>query len=138
MKAKAKWINGFQSVINNDRYHSVVTDLPVEENGEGCGPTALELTVMSLAGCISTIFSLRALKMRLNFCKFTAEVEAEKPEGAQTITTVKAKIQLTSDDDEEKLRTCVEKSIASCPVGVLFEQAGIKISHDLKINKENY
>ena len=59
MKAKSILTEGYRSVINDSRGHEIITDMPESNNGNDTGPTALELTVMSLAGCITTIFGRR-------------------------------------------------------------------------------
>ena len=67
MKTTAKWINQFQSVVDNGRSHAMVIDLPAAQDGKDSGPTALELALMGLSGCLSTIFAKVAAKMRLPF-----------------------------------------------------------------------
>ncbi|MDK2463414.1 MAG: osmotically inducible protein C, partial [Candidatus Korarchaeota archaeon] len=60
MRARSKLVEGFRSVIDDGRGHSVVTDLPKDMGGTDTAPTALELAVMALAGCITTIFAMVA------------------------------------------------------------------------------
>ena len=79
MKAVSVWSNGYKSALSNDRGHSVVVDLPTEQNGTNTGATALELCVMSLAGCITTIFKTVADKRKFNYKGFRVELEADKP-----------------------------------------------------------
>ena len=99
MKSKSVLVGGYQSVINNGRNHSVVTDLPNASEGEDIGATALELAVMSLAGCISTIFKKVADKMRLNVEGLEVETDAEK--GAETISKVKCIVNVKSDGSQK-------------------------------------
>ena len=67
MKAKSVWIDGYRSVVDNGRGHSVIVDLPLEQNGANTAPTAVELTAMSLAGCVTTIFKVVAVKRKFDF-----------------------------------------------------------------------
>lgn len=126
MKSNAVLVEGYQSVINNGRSHAVVTDLP---RGADVGASALELTVMSLAGCISTIFKTMAEKMRLDIQKFDVEMNAEK--GSDTISKVQYKAKVQSDAPEEKLKKCLELTEKNCPVGILFEKAGVEVEGEL-------
>jgi putative redox protein len=127
MKSTSVLINGYQSVIDNGRKHSVITDLP---DGKDLGASALELSVMSLAGCISTIFKKVAEKMRLNVDSVEVEMDADK--GSETIEKVKYTVKVKSDASEDKLRKCLENTEKSCPVGVLFSKAGVEIEGDLQ------
>ena len=127
MKSKSLLLDGYQSVIDNGRNHSVVTDLP---NGSNIGASALELTVMSLAGCISTIFKTTAEKMRLHVERIEVEIEAEK--GSETISKVIYKARVKSDAPEEQLRRCLHITEKNCPVGVLFAKAGVEIEGRLE------
>jgi len=129
MKTKSSLVGGYQSVINNGRTHTVVTDLPTESNGEDFGATALELAVMSLAGCISTIYKKVADKMRIDVANLQVELDAEK--GEDTINKVKCVVNVTSDATQEKLEKCLDNTMKACPVGVLYEKAGVEISTEL-------
>jgi putative redox protein len=132
MKSTSVWTKDFQSVVDNGRNHSTVIDLPQQAGGSNNGPTALELCVMSFSGCIGTIFSLVAKKMRLEFDKMQVDVEAEKKDNAPTITDINCIVTIKSQEGEEKLKKCLEHTLKTCPVGLIFEQAGINITHEIK------
>ena len=129
MKTQSILVDGYQSVINNGRNHSVVTDLPNDSEGKDEGATALELSLMSLAGCISTIFKKVATKMRINVEELQIHMEGEK--GKETFEKVNYKVKVKSDAPQEKLEKCLETTEKSCPVGVLFTKAGIEITREL-------
>ena len=126
MKSKSLLLEGYQSVIDNGRNHSVVTDLP---NGANVGASALELTVMSLAGCISTIFKTTAEKMRIPLDRIEVEMNAEK--GDDTIQKVQYTAKIKSEASDEHLKRCLELTEKNCPVGVLFSKAGVEIEGNL-------
>lgn len=128
MKSTAKWINQFQSVVDNGRSHAMVIDLPTAQEGKDSGPTALELALMGLSGCISTIFAKMAAKMRLSFEALEIELDAQKPEGAKTIETVHFDMRIKSDATDEKIKKCLDTTVSNCPVGVLFKDAGVAVS----------
>jgi len=128
MTSVSLWIEGMKSVLNNGRNHSVVIDLPKDEDGENLGPTALELSVMALSGCISTVFAIIAKKSRFEFKGLKVVVNAEK--GAKTIETADVKVYIKAED-HNKAQRILEKTLSTCPVGVLFENAGVKFNVEM-------
>lgn len=124
MKAVSVWISGFRSVVDNGRAHSVVVDLPVNQGGEDLGPTALELALMSLAGCIGTIFAIVAGKRKLSYESLRVELEAEK--GEKTIEKVRGVLRIRTAASMEEVETALRLTMEICPVGLIFERAGAK------------
>lgn len=134
MKATSTWTKGFQSILDDGRGHKVTVDLPKESKGEDTGTSALELTNMTLAGCITTIFALVAGKMRLSFSSIKVDVESVKSKETGTIGTSKIVAVVSSDGDHSKIEKCFNITMQTCPVGLLFEKAGVEIQSTLKIN----
>jgi putative redox protein len=136
MKSTSRHVTGcFQSVVDNDRHHGIVLDLPKAKAGDDLGPTALELLPMALAGCISTIFAVVAKNSKVSYKKLIAEVEVDKPDDQPTITSAKAFVQIDSDEEEAKLERTLDKTMRTCPVGLFFEKAGVEIETELKVTK---
>ena len=133
MKATSIWTKDFQSVVDNGRDHSLIIDLPESKGGENNGPTALELCVMSFSGCVGTIFASMSKKMRISFEKYQIEVFAEQESGAPTITDVHCTLFITTKESKNKIEECLEKAIRNCPVGKLFHQAGVEMTHEIII-----
>ncbi|MEF8796349.1 MAG: OsmC family protein [Salinivenus sp.] len=124
MQATSEHTHGdFQSVVDNGRQHGLVLDLPPGQDGEDLGPTALELTGMSLAGCISTIWAKVAENSGVSYRKIEVEMTLEK--GDTTISDSEALVRVDSNEDLDKLERILEKTMHVCPVGHLFEQAGV-------------
>ena len=117
----------FQSIVDNGRRHSLVLDLPEAKGGNDSAPTALELAVMALSGCISTLWAIEAKNVKLGYRSVEVVVDAEKPEGAPTIGSAKVVVTVDSDESQEKLRRVLEKAMQVCPVGHLYEKAGVEI-----------
>lgn len=130
MKSTAEWIKGFQSKVDDDRGHEIIIDLPESQGGEDVGATALELSLMGLSGCISTIFALVAQKSRLEFDSLKVVVEAKK--GAATIDSVDIKVNVNTAD-EAKAAKVLDQTLEMCPVGVLYRQANVEATHELII-----
>jgi len=131
MKSNSLWTKQFQSVVDNGRNHSTVVDLPEAKGGSNNGPTALELCVMSLSGCVGTIFAMVAQKMRIKFEKLDVEVNANQADGAPTITDVHIVLKIQSKEEIIKIEKCYETTEKTCPVGVLYTQAGVNITHEI-------
>ena len=132
MKSNAKLVDGYKSVVDNGRTHAIVTDLPEAQEGNDLGATALEVSLMSFAGCISTIYKLIANKMQLSLQSL--EVEMEGTKGSETIETVNFKVYVQSEAAEDKLLKCLSSTMNACPVGVLFNKAGVDVKgHVVKL-----
>jgi len=130
MKTHAEHTSGnYQSVVHNDRQHSLLVDLPPHQDGDDLGPTALELTGMSLAGCISTIWAKVATNSGVSYRQIHVELDLEK--GDTTLTDVDATVRVDSDATRERLERILNKTMAACPVGRLFDQAGVNMDTTL-------
>lgn len=120
-------MDGFRTVLKDGRDHTVTIDLPRDEGGEDLGPSALELCVMSLAGCISTIFALIAAKRRLMVGTTSIGLEATRAQDSPTITSVRGELRVTTDAPLAEVNAALRLTLRSCPVGVIFERANIPV-----------
>lgn len=136
MRSTARWVRDHLSVVDNGREHAVVLDLPPGKNGSDLGATALELSLMALSGCLSTIYTVVAARMRLSLESLEVVLDAEKPEDAPAITRVQGTIQVTSSEEEKKLQRCLELTLDGCPVGKMFQQAGVELELELVASEE--
>jgi len=133
MHATATWQGGFATRLDDGRGHEVLVDLPEDEEGRDAGTSALELAVLSLAGCISTIFALVARKRRLRYEGLRVSLEAERPEGSPTITAVTGVAEVSTDASADDVETVLRLTVRTCPVGVLLERARIPVQVSLKV-----
>ena len=133
--ANAKLIEGFQVMLDDGEVHSTVVDL-APELGTGFGPSSLELCVMSHAGCYVTICLLVAKKMRLALKGVKVKVEAVKSDETGTIAEETFDIQLKTDATQDRAERLHKLTLETCPVGILFEKAGVKINYKLRVTKE--
>jgi uncharacterized OsmC-like protein len=135
LHSTAKLVENLRIAVDDGRAHSVCLDLP-PELGTDRGPTALELGVMSYAGCIATIFALMAKKMRVPLKDLQVKMEAVKPDDAGTITEASFDIIVKADAPEDRIQRIFELTMENCPVGKLFEKAGVKTSYNIIALKE--
>lgn len=133
--ARARTIQNYELILDNGRSHSTIADQPTETS-PGLGPTPLELCVMSHAGCYATIAALTAKKMRLDLRGCDVKVEAVKNPEVGTITEEAFDITFKVDAPADRVQRLHELTLKNCPVGILFEKAGTKITYTVKIQKE--
>ena len=132
MKSVYRLAKNFHAIVDNGRTHSIAIDMPPSKDGEDLGATALELCVMSLSGCIGTIYALVAKKMHLTIDGLEVDLEAHKGPEDKTITKVDAKVFVKSPATEEKLKRCLELTMNTCPVGVLYTNANVPVNVTLE------
>lgn len=130
--ANAKLVKDLRIAVDDGRAHSVCLDLP-PELGTDIGPTALELGVMSYAGCFATIFALMAKKMRIQLKDLEVKTEAIKSEEAGTVTEANFDIMVKAEAPKERIQKIFQLTLENCPVGKLFEKAGVKTGYNIKI-----
>ncbi len=130
----AKLVENFRIDVDDGRSHAVCLDLPLD-TGTDLGPSALELALMSYAGCYVTIFVLTARKMRVQLDDLDVKTEAVKSEEAGTITQVEFNINIRARVPEDRIRRIHDLTIQSCPVGKIFDKAGVRTTFELEINK---
>jgi uncharacterized OsmC-like protein len=131
----AKLVKDLRITVDDGRAHSVCLDLP-PELGTDMGPTALELGVMSFAGCFATIFALTAKKMRIPLKDLEVKLEAVESDEAGTITDANVDILVKADASEDRIQRIFKLTLENCPVGKLFEKAGVKTNYSIKTQKE--
>jgi len=132
--ANAQLIQDYKIALDDGRAHALIVDL-ASDKSEGFGPTSLELCIMSHAGCYATIFALTAVKMRIPLKGLEVKVEAVKTDAAGTVTEETFEIKVTADAPEGRIQRCHELTLR-CPVGIIFEKAGVKITYNVKFLRE--
>lgn len=120
-----------QTIVDDGRCHSVCLDLE-PDLGADMGPSALELCVMSYAGCLATIFALTAKKMRVSLKDLEVKVEAIKSEKEGTITEASIDVKIKIDAPEDRIQRILNLTLKNCPVGKIFEKAGIKLNYRIE------
>lgn len=136
VNATAKLVKNYRIDVDDGRAHAICLDLEQDSGGTDMGPSALELALMSFAGCYATIFMLTANKMRKTIRDLEVKAEAVKSEEAGTITEAKFGITIEADMPAERIHRLHELTVKGCPVGKIFERAGVKITYNIKIEKQ--
>lgn len=130
----AKLVKDFRINVDDGRSHAICLDLP-RDTGTDMGTSALELALMSYAGCYATIFALTAQKMRLTVKDLDVKTIGVKSEEAGTITEVNFDITIKADAPQDRMQRIHELTIKSCPVGKIFDSAGVKTTYKFSTAK---
>lgn len=133
IKTKAKLVENVRSVVDNQRTHTVVCDLPCAQDGSDRGPTALELALMALADCGVTIFSDVCRKSNIELNKVEVTVEAEKTPTSPAVTGVTMKVNVSAKARKELLNGAWRRTEANCPVISIFtEPIPVKVEFEVE------
>lgn len=135
LTANAKLVKNFRIDVDDGRTHAVCLDLEEEDGGTNLGPSALELALMSFAGCYATIFMLTAKKMRKDVNGLEVKAEAVKSEKIGTITEARFDITIDSPMSEDRVGRVHGLTVKDCPVGKIFEMAGVRTTYNVSIKK---
>ena len=127
MKARGTWMGGSHILLEDRRGHQVTVDLPHGEGGGDLGTSAVELTVLSLAGSILTVFAQVAKKRRLAFQSLRVDLDADQPEKAPSVAAVEGVLHVVTSAPPEDVASALGFTLLTCLAGVLFEQARIPV-----------
>jgi uncharacterized OsmC-like protein len=133
--ARAKLVKDFRIDVDDGRAHAFCLDLQPDD-GTDLGPSALELSLMSLAGCYATIFILTAKKMRIIVKDLEVSVKAVKSEEAQTIVEAVLAIRVKTSAPEDRVQRVHKLTVEGCPVGILYDKAGVKMTYKIEAQRE--
>jgi putative redox protein len=118
-------------ITDNGRGKSIIQDLPVAKGGTDQGPTPYELLAMALSGCVAIIYQGIADNSNVPLDFLNVKVECITPEGEKTFTEATVDVEIQSTADKARLHRILEKTISTCPVGVVFRNAGIQLKERL-------
>lgn len=133
MEAHGVWKGGYETELDDERGHSVTIDQPVKEGGTNKGTSALELLLLSLTGCLTTVFHIIAEKRKLAFDGFTVSLKAEQGRGTSAIQRVHGTVEVRTHAPREEVETVLRLTVKTCPVGSLFGRAHVPIEVTAKV-----
>ena len=133
VNGKAKLLENTRLVAENGRGHSVICDLPASSGGNNAGPTPLELSLMSLAGCGVIIFADVCKNSKIDPGNIEVAVEAEKSSNSPTLSGVTMKVNITSKTRKQLIEAAWRRTEATCPVIYVYkEKIPVKVEVDIK------
>jgi uncharacterized OsmC-like protein len=135
IKATAKLIENVRTIADNSRTHSIVLDLGKAKGGDDTGPTALELALMALADCATTICADVAKNSKITLTKAEAIAEAEKSPDSPRLTGVNLKVSVSGKTRKKLLEALWRRTEANCPVVYIFKES-MPINVQLEVTPE--
>ncbi len=127
MQALGTWKRGYETLLEDEHAHAVTVDLPIDEGGRSAGPSALDLALLSLAGDLSTTFTVVAEKRHLTFYGLSVALEAERPARTPTLSRVRGTVRVRTKAELAEVESALQLAVKSSPVSVIFERARIPI-----------
>ena len=121
LRATAEWIRDSQLRIHNHRGHQIICDLPTDQGGDNTGPTALELVIMSLAGCAVSIFTDVCKQSKIELKTLKASVDAQKQPGTSNLVAVNLKVEVSAEARKQLLEAAWRRTEANCPVLLIYQ-----------------
>ena len=128
MQAVATWRKGHEIVLEDGRAHSVVVDHGPEGGGTSAGTTSLELSVLALAGSVTSAFVTIARKRGLDFSgvKLVLEGELSPPESG--LREIHGTLRVRSRTDRSEVEATLRSAMELSPVGRMFRDARIPVN----------
>jgi len=133
VRGSAKLLENTRIVTENGRGHSVICDLSETAGGTNTGPTPLELSLMSLAGCGVIIYAEVCKNSKIDPGKIEIKVEAEKSPNSPVLSGVTMKVDIKSKTRKGLVEAAWRRVESACPVLVVYtEQIPVKVEVDIK------
>jgi len=139
-KVNSNMKDGMKVKVNNTRGHEIIIDEPESSGGTDEGMNPVEITLASLAGCLSITTEFLAKKMKIKIEDLSIDVEGEINKKAMTSTEVDSgfkevryNINIKSNSSKEKIEKLINRIEDYCPVSdTLVRAINVKGSYSLK------
>jgi putative redox protein len=139
MKARVKWVQDVMFVTESESGHAVVVDGAPDYGGRNMGPRPMELLLMGLGGCTSFDVVTILKKARQNVTSCEAELSAERADAVPAVFT-KIHVHFVVKGrglKDAQVKKAVDLSAEKyCSASIMLGQAGVKITHDYRIEEE--
>jgi len=133
LRGSAKLLENTRLVTENGRGHSVICDLSEAAGGTNAGPTPLELSLMSLAGCGVIIYADICKNSKIDPGQIEIKVEADRPPNSPVLSGVTMKVNIKSKTRKGLVEAAWRRTEAACPVLFVYkEQIPVKVEVDIK------
>ena len=121
------------------RKHAFRADEPEQAGGGDMGPTPRELALGALSACIAVITTKAAKGLDFNVIAQEVEVRGTAdPRGARDADNgvspnfdfVEAKIHLTTDETDARVKELKRQHHGRCPISALFRESGCELREE--------
>ena len=128
MQAVATWRRGHEILLEDGRAHSVVVDHPPEGGGTSAGTTSLELSVLSLAGSVTSAFVTLARKRGIDFSGVKLVLEGEVVATDSSPREIHGTLRVRSRTDRSEVEATLRAALELAPVGRVFRDAQVPVN----------
>lgn len=128
MQAVATWRKGHEFLLEDGRAHAVLIDLPPEEGGASAGTTAVELSLLALAGSLASTFVGLARKRRLDFSGLTIVLEGDPPSPPASSGGIHGTLRLRTRAGRDEVDAVLRAAVDISPVGRIFREAHVTLN----------
>lgn len=120
--------------------HALVIDGAAEGGGRNMGMRPMELVALGVAGCSSydVVTILRKARQKITRCE--ASVSAERADAVPAVfESIHLHFRIAGENlSESQVARAIELSAEKyCSASIMLKQAGVKITHDYELVKEN-
>ena len=136
MKVAVKWMDGAVFVGASGSGHAVVMDGPEDLGGRNLGPRPMEMLLLGAGGCAmyDVLSALKNSRQQVRDCR--VEIQAERADAVPAVfTTLNMHFVVTGSGlKENHVKRAVQLSAEKyCSASVMFEAAGVAITHSYAI-----
>src|SRR6056297_1096148 len=129
-KVNSNMKDGMKVKVNNTRGHEIIIDEPESSGGTDEGMNPVEITLASLAGCLSITTEFLAKKMKIEIDSLSIDVEGDIDEKAMTSAEVfsgfkkiRYNIKIESNSSQDKIDKLINSIEDYCPVSDTLTRA---------------
>ena len=116
MTSKVTYLGDLRtSSIHVQSGSEIISDAPLDNNGQGEAFSPTDTVANALASCMMTIMGIKARDLEVDFVGSTAEVTKIMNAEPRRIGAIEIVFNMKSDADE-KSRTILERAAMTCPV----------------------
>src|SRR6056297_1052619 len=116
-------LEGMKVKVSDNRGHEIIIDEPESMGGTDEGMTPVEITLASLAGCLSITSAFLANKMNVEINNLSIDVEGEIDEKAMSsaeidsgFKEIRYDLKIDSDSSEDQVKKLYQSIENYCPV----------------------
>lgn len=140
MQARVNWVEDVMFVAESGSGHAVVIDGAAEGGGRNMGMRPMELVALGVASCSSydVVTILRKARQQITRCE--ASVSAERADAVPAVfESIHLHFRIAGENlSESQVARAIELSAEKyCSASIMLKQAGVKITHDYELVKEN-
>jgi len=128
MQAVATWRKGYEILLEDGRAHAVVVDHPPEGGGTSAGTTSLELSVLALAGSVTSTFVTLARKRGVDFSGVKLVLEGELAPPDSGLREIHGTLRVRSRADRSEVEATLRSALELAPVGRMFHDARVPVN----------